>query len=420
MLFALHSLLLVSSYPTRNSADPDQQSSACVSFKFNDLSGQVPQLFNMTYSPNPLSPMYLPTVESALSEAGLIFPSAIASNCSAHIGEFLLYAFFPQCSNFETTTILVFPCKAFCQRIRACCESGLASLRMPWPEWLNCDKIEAAVSNNQNACFSPPALDDDQNCSPATQPSGATATTTVPAATSPSAAAASPTPISNGPPMTSTVATNPLDAHGCSYFTFNPWSERYYNLTYAPNPLFPTYLPTVDSAVSEARRIFSSALATNCSKYIGEFLLSAYLPQCYFSPPSTHIVVLPCEDFCLAVRSCCSSALASYGIPWPQWLDCGNIRTAISARYPIVCFRPPSVETDSSCVATTTQAIASPTTMPPATTSSPIPPPPCYCNSTCDTCVIRASITEATFTVQNFDYGFGKHWVGGTWLVMTS
>ena len=410
---ALHALL-VSSSPT-SIRNTDLQSSPCVSFKLGSAS--IEQLYNMTYSPNPLFPSYLPTVDRALVEAKLIFPLATASNCSKHIGEFLLYAYLPQCFVFQTTIILVFPCVDFCQRIRSCCASGLlASNGITWPQWLDCDNIGAAISNYQNVCYSPPSYADDQNCP---QPTGtasaatsASATMTAPTATSSSAGTtASQSLPPTVAPTTSSQPINPSGVPGCSYFRFSPWSEQYYDTTYAPNPLSPAYLPTVESALREARLIFPSALASNCSSHIGEFLLYAYFPQCYFSPPNTYGVVLPCQDFCVAIQSCCSSVLATYGIQWPEWLSCGKIGAAISSSSnPNICFRPPLNETDSKClpVAATTQPTTSRATMSRPATTSPPSPPPCYCNSTCNSCNIRTNVTSATFTVANFDYSFGK------------
>ena len=409
--FSLHSLV-VSSSPTTNMLpvrSTDAPTSPCVLFRFNG------QLYNLTYAPNPLFPGYLPTVDSAVREASQIIPSAISSACSKYIGEFLLYAYLPQCSSFQTTTILVFPCAEFCQRIHSCCESALfAGYGISWPDWLNCDKIGAMVSNYQGACYSPPSFSDDQSCSlpppPTTDTTGAPVATAAPANTTSSPTASTPVVLST----TSTQPTDPSDSPGCSHFSFSPWSEQYYNTTYFPNPLAPAYLPSAATALLEASRIFPVALSSNCSKYIGDFLLYSYFPQCYFSPSNMHVIVFPCEEFCTSIQSCCSSVLASYGVPWPEWLDCGRIATATSIRNPGVCYRPP--ETEPRCV--TTQPPAT-TTLSPATRPPP-PPPPCYCNSTCNTCNIRAAITEATFTIQNFDYNFSKpnHCVciyGGGW-----
>ena len=417
---SLHSLI-VSSSPIAGpvSRTTDAPASPCVLFHFKG------QLYNLTYAPNPLFPAYLPTVDSAVREAILFIPSANASACSKHIGEFLLYAFLPQCFSFQTTTILVYPCADFCQRIRSCCESALlASYGITWPEWLNCDKIGAMVSNYQSACYSPLTFSDDPNCSPPPAPptpqtDTTSAATSAPAFAATSVAASSST---SSPVVLSTTSSRPTDPSnpppGCSHFSFSPWSEKYHDTTYFPNPLSPGYLPTVATALIEASRIFPIALSSNCSKYIGEFLLYTFFPQCYFSPTITQVTtVFPCEDFCASIQSCCSSVLASYGVPWPEWLDCGRIATATSTRNPNVCFRPPLNETVPRCM--TTQPTSPPTTLPATRTPSPVTqpqsPPPCFCNSTCDSCMIRASITEATFTVQNFDYNFSKY-TAHAWL----
>ena len=127
-----------------------------------------------------------------------------------------------------------------------------------------------------------------------------------------------------------------------------------YNYAQFPNPLAPAYLPNAQKAESEANAVIHQALASQCSKYVVEFMCFSYFPLC--DPSSTTTPpVLPCTSLCEQVRSDCEPVLnATYGTRWPQWANCENIANVIAQnRAEDLCFSGKASETTTPTQATT-------------------------------------------------------------------
>ena len=69
---------------------------------------------------------------------------------------------------------------------------------------------------------------------------------------------------------------------------------------------------------------FKPLIATGCSNAISHLLCSVYAPMCYTDQQNHPVQVHPCVELCNYVRNGCESTLESFGMSWPEHLDCEN------------------------------------------------------------------------------------------------
>ena len=74
-----------------------------------------------------------------------------------------------------------------------------------------------------------------------------------------------------------------------------------------------------------------------CSSRIDQFLCSAFYPAC--NPIFPHSPIEPCLEFCVQVRDECLPLLRSYGLPWPDLLECDVYFTSID-KNPLCAWLP--------------------------------------------------------------------------------
>ena len=82
-----------------------------------------------------------------------------------------------------------------------------------------------------------------------------------------------------------------------------------------------------DFTLEDSRRElndFQPLIETGCSNAIAHLLCSVYAPQCYTDSQNSSVRLHPCKELCLYVRSGCEGILTSFGMEWPQHLDCSN------------------------------------------------------------------------------------------------
>ena len=116
----------------------------------NSLDGKG---YNHAAFPNPLSSIYLPTVQTAQDQASIYIPLAVASGCSSRVAKFLCFSFFPLCVEATPSIPPVFPCPSFCRKVKADCEPYLmARYATSWPQWLDCDDMERVLRDSQSLC----------------------------------------------------------------------------------------------------------------------------------------------------------------------------------------------------------------------------------------------------------------------------
>lgn len=184
---------------------------------------------------------------------------------------------------------------------------------------------------------------------------------------------------------------NALGGRGYSYATF-------------PNPIAPAYLPNAQKAESEANAVIQQALASQCSKYVVEFMCFAYFPLCDSNNTRT-APVMPCRSLCERVRSDCEPVLnATYGALWPQWANCENIANAVARNHAgDLCFGMGVTDTMPTQAATTPQPSTAPTTtLQPATATTTTPPQSAPLRPQCNAC---KQVTLEAFKLRNYTFG---------------
>uniref|UniRef100_A0A8C2V1D8 Frizzled-6 n=2 Tax=Chinchilla lanigera TaxID=34839 RepID=A0A8C2V1D8_CHILA len=112
-------------------------------------------------------------------------------------------------------------------------------------------------------------------------------------------------------------------AGGHSLFTCEPVTvprclKMTYNLTF-----FPNLMGHYDQGIAAVEMEHFLPLANlDCSPNVETFLCQAFIPTC-----TEHVhVVPPCRDFCRKVYSDCKSIMDTFGIRWPEELECDRLQ----------------------------------------------------------------------------------------------
>lgn len=112
-------------------------------------------------------------------------------------------------------------------------------------------------------------------------------------------------------------------ASGHSLFTCEPITvprcvKMTYNLTF-----FPNLMGHYDQGIAAVEMEHFLPLANlDCSPNVETFLCQAFIPRC-----TEHVhVVPPCRGFCEKVYSDCRSIMDTFGIRWPEELECGRLQ----------------------------------------------------------------------------------------------
>ncbi|XP_010610423.1 frizzled-6 [Fukomys damarensis] len=112
-------------------------------------------------------------------------------------------------------------------------------------------------------------------------------------------------------------------ASGHSLFTCEPITvprcvKMTYNLTF-----FPNLMGHYDQGIAAVEMEHFLPLANlDCSPNVETFLCQAFIPRC-----TEHVhVVPPCRGFCEKVYSDCKSIMDTFGIRWPEELECGRLQ----------------------------------------------------------------------------------------------
>ena len=96
---------------------------------------------------------------------------------------------------------------------------------------------------------------------------------------------------------------------------------------YTGNISFPNVFNQSEQEAKLAARGLFYLSFISCSSRINQFLCSAFYPTCNPFFPSAPIE--PCLEFCVQVRDECLPLLRSYGLSWPNTLDCDKYFTSM-------------------------------------------------------------------------------------------
>uniref|UniRef100_A0A3Q3GM07 FZ domain-containing protein n=1 Tax=Labrus bergylta TaxID=56723 RepID=A0A3Q3GM07_9LABR len=90
-----------------------------------------------------------------------------------------------------------------------------------------------------------------------------------------------------------------------------------YTETVLPNLLGHVHQRDVDQAI----QTFASLVQVECSPHLKPFLCSVFTPECQSGRPRP-----PCRTLCEQARfSCCEDLMHSFGVSWPEELQCNNL-----------------------------------------------------------------------------------------------
>jgi hypothetical protein len=102
------------------------------------------------------------------------FIPLINSGCSAHLKEYLCFAYYPLCvQSDEYTNLEISPCRKSCKAIREKCELYVVAAGQTWPESLDCDNLSDDLCMPIPAVpqSSPPTVTKCEECQVETKPS---------------------------------------------------------------------------------------------------------------------------------------------------------------------------------------------------------------------------------------------------------
>lgn len=116
-----------------------------------------------------------------------------------------------------------------------------------------------------------------------------------------------------------TTTYPPILKNSCESTSLIPTcSEIGYSQAYIPNFRLLESLEDIQRELND----FNPLIASACSNAIAHLLCSVYAPFCYTDDQNIATRLHPCTELCVHVRDGCESTMESFGMPWPQQLDC--------------------------------------------------------------------------------------------------
>ena len=157
-------------------------------------------------------------------------------------------------------------------------------------------------------------------------------------------------------------------------------SQIGYNQAFFPNFRLQRTPAEASAELSDFTPLFSPA----CSNAIAHLLCSVYAPMCYEDSDGNPAKLHPCAELCEYVGSGCREEVESFGLEWPEHLECHDnpIFKPNSTSSMLYCPNPATLQLPSNLLPPTTTVDVVTT----SETPSPQPPAMCVTISSIPTC----------------------------------